>query len=87
MSEQDHVHLRIMMITVAMIFALFVGVAVAKADELPQGITCADVVRYAGDLKIPDTKWGRAQARIIAATLGFYLTNAQIDAARRCLHR
>ncbi len=87
MSQQQHEHLRLMLLMASIVLALFVGVVVAKADELPQGITCADVVRYAGDLKIPDTKWGRTQARIIAATLGFVLTNAQIDAARKCLHR
>jgi len=62
-------------------------VLVARADErqLPGGITCEMVVRYATDLGIPNTRWGRAQARIIAATFGIYVTDAQLTAAAECL--
>lgn len=59
----------------------------AHAEGLPGGITCAQVVQYAGDLNIPDTRWGRARARIIAATFGLYLTTAQLNAAASCLRQ
>lgn len=58
----------------------------ARADKaLPFDITCADVVRYAADMKIPNTWRGRVQAKIIALTYGTVLTRAQLDAAAQCL--
>jgi hypothetical protein len=65
---------------------VLIGSRAARADEqLPFGITCEQVVRYAADLKIPNTWSGRAQARIIALTFGIYLTDAQLNAAARCI--
>lgn len=60
----------------------------SRADEvtsLPNNITCDQVVHYAGEFSIPNTKAGRARAKIIAAALGFWLTDAELDAAARCL--
>jgi len=58
----------------------------ARADDaLPGGITCEQVVHYAGEFKIPNTTLGRVRAKIIAAALGMRLTGAQLDAAAKCI--
>jgi len=61
----------------------------ARADiVLSNGtmVTCDQVRFYAGEFQIPDTRWGRARARIIGAALGLgYLTDAQLSAAARCI--
>lgn len=57
----------------------------AADSRLPGGVTCEMIVRYAADLGIPNTRWGRTQAKIIAATLGIYVTDAQLAAAAECL--
>jgi len=69
----------------ATMLSLLMFIACARAGELPQGITCDQVVYYASQLGVPDTRWGRARAKVIALTLGFRLTDSQLDAARQCL--
>ena len=61
----------------------------ARADILLSNgstVTCEQVRFYAGEFQIPDTRWGRARARIIGVALGLgYLTDAQLSAAARCI--
>lgn len=65
----------------ALVFA-----TLARADNnLPGGVTCAQVVMYASNFDIPDTAMGRLRARVIAAALGIRLTNTQLDAAAKCI--
>lgn len=85
MTDRDHRDLRIMLTVSAAIFSLFVCVACARASGLPDGVTCSDVMFYASRFNIPDTTMGRMRAKIIAAALGTRLTNAQLDAAARCI--
>lgn len=66
-------------------FLLCMSARRAHSSELPNGMTCEQVVRAAAELNIPNTAWGRAQARIIALTYGMVLTSAQISAASQCL--
>ncbi len=66
---------------------LIYGIGHARAATLPMGITCAQVVQYAGDLKIPNTFAGRMQARAIALTFGHWLSNAELRAAAACLRQ
>ena len=87
MSAAEHKDIRAMVYIAALFigFGLMLITSRAHAQDLPDGITCAQVVRYAATLDIPNTRWGRAQARVIAATFGIYVTGAQLDAAARCL--
>lgn len=64
---------------------LFLVLGSAAHAALPPGVTCEQIVRYASVLKIPNTIAGRAQARIIALTYGHWLTNAELNAAAKCL--
>ena len=87
-SERDHRRWRIALYTYAVIVSLLMCVACAQADDaLPGGITCSQVVHYASEFNIPNTTIGRLRAKVIAAALGMRLTNAQLDAAARCLAR
>lgn len=77
---------RVVSLMLAVLMLVLVSARCARADTaLPGGITCEQVVRYAGELNIPNTWRGRVQAKIIAATFGIYLTNAQLEAAALCL--
>ncbi len=87
-SEQQHEHLRLMLLMASIILALCVGVTVAKAQppaSLPEGVSCDTVWYYAKSFNIPDTRLGRLRAKGIALMLGFQLTDAQLEAARQCI--
>jgi len=72
----------------ALLGAILFSAVMAHADSrLPFSITCDDVVRYAGDLNIPNTIAGRMQARVIALTFGHWLTKSELDAAAKCLRQ
>lgn len=74
--------------TALCIVGALVFATLARADaNLPGGITCAQVVHYAGEFNIPNTTMGRLRAKVIAAVLGMQLTNAQLDAAAKCLRQ
>ena len=76
----------VLIILGATLLFVLVTTRYARADSnLPGGVTCEQVVQYASSLGIPNTWRGRAQARIIAATFGIYVTNAQLSAAAQCL--
>ncbi len=77
-----------MLLMASIVLALYVGVTVARAEPampLPDGATCEDVWFYAKRFHIPDTRIGHVRAKIIAAALGFHLTDAQLEWARRCI--
>ena len=80
--------MRTIMSVVCFIVVLGMVSSCARAAEtLPNGMTCAQVVQAAQYLNIPNTGWGRAQARAIALTFGVWLTDAQLTAASRCLKK
>ncbi len=81
---------RLLTLIVAIVTALFLTAALllayAKADGLPQyGVSCADIVMMAAKFKLHNTLLGRTRAKIIAGTLGVYLSEADIEAAASCL--
>lgn len=86
MSPRVRADILFLIMVVFVILFVLVSTRYSRADSrLPGGVTCEMIVRYAADLGIPNTRWGRAQAKIIAATLGIYVTDAQLAAAAECL--
>lgn len=85
MSAAQHSRLRLLIAVSSCVLGLFLCIAIAQAQELPGGVTCAQVVYYASEFNIPNTTMGRVRAKIIALALGMRLTNAQLDAAARCI--
>lgn len=75
----------IVMLAMVLLFTLFTSRYSRANPALPGGVTCEQIVQYAKMLGIPNTTWGRAQARIIAATFGIVITDAQLAEARKCL--
>jgi hypothetical protein len=77
----------VVVVVVTMLLASGLLLVCARAQDapLPGGVTCEQIVRYAEDLRIPNTWRGRAQAKVIALALGIVVTDAQLDAAARCL--
>jgi hypothetical protein len=73
------------MLAMVLLFVLVTSRYAWASDALPGGVTCGQVVRYANDLNIPNTWRGRTQAKIIALTFGIVVTDAQLEAAARCL--
>ncbi len=75
------------MMTLVLVFVM-VASRYARADaDLPGGVTCVQIVHYASEFKIPNTTIGRLRAKVIAAALGMHLTDAQLDAAAKCLRQ
>lgn len=72
-------------VTALFIVGALAFATLARAQVLPGGITCAQVVHYASEFDIPNTTMGRLRAKVIAAALGMRLTSAQLDAAARCI--
>lgn len=87
MSARYHQNLRIMLVVSALLLGMLCCAVSARAQDLPGGVTCEQVVQYARAFKIPNTTLGRVRARIIAAALGVTLTTPQLNAAAQCLRQ
>ena len=84
---------RLLCLIACLVLTLFFFAAVllifsrqSKADGLPQyGVNCADIVLMQHRFGIKNTLKGRVQARAIAATLGIWLSDEEIEEAARCM--
>jgi hypothetical protein len=63
--------------------ALVVLYAVAKADEMPGGLTCRQA-RYIALSVGESTTWNRERARSVAASYGYLMTESQLDELAKC---
>lgn len=88
MTPQTRVDMPLI-ITIMLVALTFVLVAYrhARAADLPNGITCEQVVQAATYLNIPNTHQGHERVRRIASAVGIALTKEQIVEAAKCLHR
>ena len=87
MSARDHGWLRAGIVVAALLLGLSLMAATAHAQpqDLPQHITCDQVLYYADQFNMRDTWWNRKRAKALALVLGFRLTDAQLDAAAKCV--